>query len=78
MVIARYPRDLHAGERSTDAVVASDPEDQLRLRQPARHAEAIRVRGHVGVGAREGVLVASTAQEGLIRHRGRFARPSAP
>lgn len=27
---------------------------------------------------REGVLVASTAQEGLIRHRGRFARPGAP
>jgi acyl-CoA thioesterase-2 len=27
---------------------------------------------------REGVLVASTTQEGLIRHRGRFARPGAP
>ena len=27
---------------------------------------------------REGVLVASTAQEGLMRHRGRFERPSAP
>jgi acyl-CoA thioesterase II len=27
---------------------------------------------------RDGVLVASTAQEGLMRHRGRFARPSAP
>lgn len=27
---------------------------------------------------REGVLVASTAQEGLMRHRGRFGRPSAP
>ena len=27
---------------------------------------------------REGVLVASTAQEGLMRHRGRFARPGAP
>jgi acyl-CoA thioesterase-2 len=27
---------------------------------------------------RDGVLVASTAQEGLIRHRGRFARPGAP
>lgn len=26
---------------------------------------------------REGVLVASTAQEGLMRHRGRFGRPSA-
>jgi len=27
---------------------------------------------------RDGVLVASTTQEGLIRHRGRFARPAAP
>lgn len=27
---------------------------------------------------REGVLVASTAQEGLMRHRGRFDRPGAP
>ena len=27
---------------------------------------------------REGTLVASTAQEGLMRHRGRFGRPAAP
>jgi acyl-CoA thioesterase-2 len=27
---------------------------------------------------RDGVLVASTAQEGLIRHRGKFGRPGAP
>jgi acyl-CoA thioesterase-2 len=27
---------------------------------------------------RDGVLVASTAQEGLMRHRGHFARPAAP
>ena len=44
--------DLHAGERSTDAVVASDPEDQLRLRQPARHVESIGVLVHVGVAVR--------------------------
>ncbi len=49
---AQHFLDLHAGERGADAVVASDPEDQLRLRQPARHVEAIGVLVHVGVAVR--------------------------